>query len=64
MSFEKQIENLELRLRTAIEHVSQAESDLNLIRLKAGLPTAKPVSPAPGSVPAGASFPLIFGRKN
>jgi hypothetical protein len=41
MTYEKQLSNLELRLRMAVEHVSQREQDLNTIRAKAGLPPAK-----------------------
>jgi hypothetical protein len=47
MTFETQIKNLELRLRMAVEHVAQAEQDLNTIREKAGLGPAK-------GLPAGA----------
>ena len=41
MTTEKQLANLELRLRMAVEHVAQCEADLNTIRAKAGLGPAK-----------------------
>jgi hypothetical protein len=41
MTTDKQIATLELRLRMAVEHVAQAEVDLNAIRAKAGLGPVK-----------------------
>ena len=41
MTTEKQLANLELRLRMAVEHVAQCEQDLNAIRAKAGLGPVK-----------------------
>jgi hypothetical protein len=43
MTLEAQIKNLELRLQMAIAHVVQAQTDLDAIRWKAGLPPATPL---------------------
>jgi hypothetical protein len=47
MTFETRIKNLELRLTMALEHVAQAEADLNTIRAKAGLPPSNSLEKPP-----------------